>query len=41
MNLNSINFGVVARQASASTATGYNKVHIQEQMELIDTAFGI
>ncbi len=41
MNLNSINFGVVARQASASTATGYNKVHIQEQTELIDTAFGI
>ena len=41
MNLNSIAFGVIARQASASTATGYNKVHVQEQKELIDTAFSI
>jgi len=41
MNLLSINFGIISRQASASTATGYNKVHIQEQLELIDTAFSI
>jgi 2-oxoglutarate dehydrogenase E1 component len=41
MNLNAINFGVIARQASASTATGYNKVHQMEQAELIDTAFSI
>ncbi len=41
MNLTSISFGVIARQASASTATGYNKVHVQEQKELIDTAFSI
>jgi len=41
MNLNAITFGVIARQASASTATGYNKVHQMEQAELIDTAFGI
>ena len=34
-------FGVIGRQASASTATGYNKVHIQEQLELIETAFSI
>jgi 2-oxoglutarate dehydrogenase E1 component len=34
-------FGVIGRQASASTATGYNKVHLQEQMELIETAFSI
>jgi 2-oxoglutarate dehydrogenase E1 component len=41
MNLKSINFGVISRQASASTATGYNKVHQQEQKEIIDTAFSI
>ena len=41
MNLNSIRFGVIARQASASTATGYNKIHLQEQAELLDAAFGM
>jgi 2-oxoglutarate dehydrogenase E1 component len=41
MNLKSINFGVISRQASASTATGYNKVHQQEQKEIIDTVFSI
>ncbi|MBY0477486.1 MAG: 2-oxoglutarate dehydrogenase E1 component [Chitinophagaceae bacterium] len=41
MNLKQINFGVISRQASASTATGYNKVHHQEQAEIIDTAFSI
>jgi 2-oxoglutarate dehydrogenase E1 component len=41
MNLNSINFGVISRHASAATATGYAKVHAAEQMEIIDTAFGI
>lgn len=41
MNLKSINFGVISRQASASTATGYNKVHQQEQKEIIETAFSI
>jgi len=41
MNLKSINFGIIGRQASASTATGYNKVHLQEQAELIETAFSI
>ncbi len=41
MNLKSINFGVVGRQPSASTATGYNKVHLQEQAELVETAFSI
>ncbi len=41
MNLKNINFGVISRQASASTATGYNKVHQQEQGEIIDTAFSI
>lgn len=41
MNLKNFNFGVISRQASASTATGYNKVHQQEQGEIIDTAFSI
>jgi 2-oxoglutarate dehydrogenase E1 component len=41
MNLHSINYGVISRQPSASTATGYNKVHVQEQGEIIETAFSI
>ena len=41
MNLHSINYGVRSRQPSASTATGYNKVHVQEQAEIIETAFSI
>lgn len=40
-NLRSINFGVISRQPSASTATGYNKVHLQEQGEIVETAFSI
>jgi 2-oxoglutarate dehydrogenase E1 component len=41
LNLKTLPFGVISRQASASTATGYNKVHIQEQEEIIQTAFAI
>jgi 2-oxoglutarate dehydrogenase E1 component len=41
MNLKSINYGVISRQPSASTATGYHKVHQQEQAEIIETAFSI
>ncbi len=41
MNLKTINYGVVSRQASASTATGYSKVHAAEQAELIETAFKV
>jgi len=41
MNLKSINYGVISRQPSASTATGFNKVHQQEQAEIIETAFSI
>jgi 2-oxoglutarate dehydrogenase E1 component len=41
MNLKSVNFGVISRNASASTATGYNKVHVQEQTGIIETAFSI
>ena len=41
MNLKSINFGIISRNPSAATATGYAKVHAQEQAEIIDTAFSI
>lgn len=41
MNFKSINYGVISRQPSASPATGYNKVHKQEQEEIIETAFSI
>jgi 2-oxoglutarate dehydrogenase E1 component len=41
MNLKGINYGVISRQPSASTATGYSKVHAKEQAQIIDTAFSI
>jgi 2-oxoglutarate dehydrogenase E1 component len=41
MNLKTINYGVISRQPSAATATGYSKVHAQEQTEIIETAFSI
>ena len=41
MNLKSINYGVISRNPSASTATGYAKVHKIEQEEIIATAFNI
>ena len=41
MNLKNINYGVISRQPSAATATGYAKVHMQEQSEIIETAFSI
>ena len=41
MNLKSINFGIISRQPSAATATGYSKVHAQEQGEIVETAFSL
>jgi 2-oxoglutarate dehydrogenase E1 component len=41
MNLKSINYGVISRNASAATATGYAKIHAKEQHEIIETAFSI
>ena len=41
MNLKNINFYIISRQPSASTATGYSKVHAKEQEQIIDTAFSI
>ncbi|MBK7434099.1 MAG: 2-oxoglutarate dehydrogenase E1 component [Chitinophagaceae bacterium] len=41
MNLQHINFLIISRQPSAATATGYAKVHAQEQAKIVDTAFSI
>jgi 2-oxoglutarate dehydrogenase E1 component len=41
MNLKSLNYGVISRQPGAATASGYNKVHQQEQNEIVETAFTI
>jgi 2-oxoglutarate dehydrogenase E1 component len=41
MNLHHINFGIISRHASASTATGYSKIHKQEQEEIVGTAFSV
>ena len=50
MNLNSglrqlglpeINYGVISRESSAAPATGFAKIHAQEQSEIIETAFSI
>jgi 2-oxoglutarate dehydrogenase E1 component len=41
MNLKDLNFGIISRQPSAATATGYSKIHAQEQAEIVETAFSI
>jgi 2-oxoglutarate dehydrogenase E1 component len=41
MNLKNINFYIISRSASASTATGYTKIHVKEQEELVKKAFEI
>lgn len=41
MNLKQLNYGVISRNPSAATATGYGKVHTREQQEIIETAFNI
>jgi 2-oxoglutarate dehydrogenase E1 component len=41
MNLENINFYIISRAASAATASGYTKIHLKEQQELIDKAFSI
>ncbi|MEO6231288.1 MAG: 2-oxoglutarate dehydrogenase E1 component [Ferruginibacter sp.] len=41
MNLKDINFYIISRTPSASTATGYSKIHAKEQLEIIDKAFSI
>jgi 2-oxoglutarate dehydrogenase E1 component len=43
MNLKqiNINFGIISRQPGASTASGYSKVHNEEQAEIVETAFSV
>jgi 2-oxoglutarate dehydrogenase E1 component len=41
MHLKSINYGIISRQPMAATASGYSKVHAQEQAEIVETAFSI
>lgn len=36
-----IQYGVISREPSAATATGFSKVHAKEQAAIIDTAFSI
>ncbi|MBK8611701.1 MAG: 2-oxoglutarate dehydrogenase E1 component [Chitinophagaceae bacterium] len=41
MNLKNINFYIISRQLSAATATGFNKVHLKEQEQIVEKAFSI
>jgi len=41
MNLEQYNMGIISRNASAATATGYGRLHKEEQNEIIETAFSI
>ena len=41
MNVKNINFFIISRSTSASTATGYAKIHAKEQAEIVNTAFEI
>ena len=41
LGLPEMNYGVISRESSASPATGFSKIHAQEQGEIIETAFSI
>ncbi|HTN05447.1 2-oxoglutarate dehydrogenase E1 component [Agriterribacter sp.] len=41
LGLPEMNYGVISRESSASPATGFSKIHAQEQLEIIETAFSI
>jgi len=41
MNLENINIGYLTRQASAATATGFARKHVQEQGMLVNEAFAL
>ncbi|HEY8659137.1 MAG TPA: 2-oxoglutarate dehydrogenase E1 component [Hanamia sp.] len=41
MNLTSINFGIISRSPGAATASGYARVHNEEQTKIIETAFSL
>jgi 2-oxoglutarate dehydrogenase E1 component len=38
MNLDLFPFRIIARNPSAATATGYNKIHLAEQQEILKQA---
>lgn len=40
-NFKAFPYGIISRNAAAATATGYAKVHRQEQQDIIETAFSI
>ncbi len=41
MNVENINLHIISRKASASTASGYSKIHAKEQAALVEMAFSI
>lgn len=41
LGLPEINYGVISRESSAAPATGFAKIHAQEQKEIVETAFSI
>jgi 2-oxoglutarate dehydrogenase E1 component len=41
MHLTDVNYGIISRPASAATASGYSKIHKEEQADILDTAFTI
>lgn len=41
LHLNAINFGIISRPPSAASATGYHKIHKEEQEQLLKTAFEV
>lgn len=41
MHLNYMNFGIISRPPSAASATGYSKIHKEEQAQILKMAFEI
>lgn len=41
MNMEQLNFTIISRKASAASATGFAKVHAQEQEAIVEKAFSI
>lgn len=41
MNMEQLNFTIISRKASAASATGFAKVHVQEQEAIVEKAFSI
>ncbi|MCX8481031.1 MAG: hypothetical protein ORN58_03840, partial [Sediminibacterium sp.] len=41
MNLKVFKFGIISRKSAASVATGFAKIHFQEQQDILNTAIKI